>query len=178
MAETKPGTEQAVFKVMINGPIDAVWREITRTDIAQKCMFNMRLHTTGLKPGAPIRMRTGNGRYTGVVGEVLEFDPPRKYSHTFKFTNFDDPPCVVTYELREVSGGTEFTMLLTDMPAGTKSTKQMKQGGTMITNTLKSVVETGKPTFGTRMLYVLFKVLEPTSPKKCRTENWPLEQKV
>src|SRR5215212_3189107 len=111
MADAKGNTEQAVFKVMINGPIEAVWREITRTDKPQKCMFNMRLHTPGLKPGAPIRMRTTSGKYTGVIGEVLEFDPPRKYSHTFKFTNFDDPPCTVTYELREASPrATEFTL--------------------------------------------------------------------
>jgi uncharacterized protein YndB with AHSA1/START domain len=171
--------ENAVFKVTINGPIDAVWREITRTDIAQKCMFNMKLHTTGLRPGAPVRMRTISGKYTGVVGEVLEFDPPRKYSHTFKFTNYDDPPCTVTYELRELSPGvTEFTLLLTDVPAGTKTAKQMKQGGTMIVNTLKRIVETGKPSFGVRSLYVLFKVLEPLNPKRARSENWPLERAV
>jgi uncharacterized protein YndB with AHSA1/START domain len=168
-------TERAVFKVFIRGSVDAVWREITKTDTAQACMFNMRLHTPGLKPGAPIRMRTKNGKYTGVVGEVLEYDPPRKYSHTFKFTNYDDPPCTVTYELKPVAGGVEFTMMLDEMPKGTKTAKQMVQGGQMIVNTLKAVVETGKPPLGTRILYGMFSVLEPfVSPKATRTENWPM----
>jgi uncharacterized protein YndB with AHSA1/START domain len=167
-------TERAVFKVVIRGSIDAVWREITKTHEPQGCMFNNQLHTTGLKPGAPIRMRTRSGKYTGVVGDVLEFDPPNRYSHTFRFTNYDDPICRVIYDLKEVPGGVEFTLTVEDMPSGTKTAQQMKQGGTMIVNTLKAIVETGRPSFGIRLLYGLFKVLEPFSPKRCRSENWPL----
>lgn len=166
-------TEKAVCKVFIRGSIAAVWHEITKTDAVQGCMFNMRLHTKGLRPGNKIAMRTANGKYTGVVGEVLEFDPPHRYVHTFRFTSYDDPPCKVIYELREVEGGVEFTLILEDMPAGTKTAKDMTRGGTMIVNTLKAIVETGRPSFGTRMLYVLFKVLEPFSPKRCKSENWP-----
>ncbi|MBI1900803.1 MAG: SRPBCC domain-containing protein [Planctomycetia bacterium] len=119
-------------------------------------------------------MRTKNGKYTGVVGEVLEFEPPHKYSHTFKFTNYDDPPCRVAYELKEVAGGVEFSLIIDGMPKGTKTEKQMKQGGAMIVKTLKAIVETGKPPLFVRMLYVLFRVLEPLSPKRTRSENWPL----
>jgi uncharacterized protein YndB with AHSA1/START domain len=172
-----PETERAVFKVFIRGSIDAVWREITRTDTVQKCMFNMRLHTPGLAVGAPMQMRTKSGKYTGVVGEVLEFDPPHRYAHTFKFTSYDDPPCKVIYDLKEVAGGVEFTLTLEDVPPNTKTAKDMKQGGQMIVNTLKAVVETGRPAFGTRMLYVMFGLMEPFSPKRIRAENWPLEKK-
>lgn len=164
-----------VFRIHIKGSIDAVWREITRTDGLQPCMFNMRLHTTGLRPGAQMQMRTASGKFVGVVGEVLEFDPPRRYAHTFRFTQFDDPPCKVIYDLVEKDGGVEFTMTLDELPLGTKTAKQMTQGGTMIVNTLKAVVETGRPSLGTRMLFVLFKVLEFTSPKSTRVEHWPLK---
>ena len=50
----------------------------------------------------------------------------------------------------------------------------MLQGGTMIVNALKAIVETGRPGFGTRMLYVLFDLLEPLSPASTKSENWPL----
>ncbi len=166
-------TETEVYKVVIRGTVDAVWREITKTDEAQQAIFNMKLDTPGLEPGAPIRMRTVNGKYTGVVGEVLAYDPPRRYSHTFRFTQYDDPPCVVTYELREVDGGVEFTLTSEKIPAGTKTAKQMKQGGKLIAETLKSIVETGRPSFGTRLLFVLFKLMEPFSPKTTRSELWP-----
>jgi hypothetical protein len=168
-------TERAVFKIFIRGTVEAVWREITKTDEAQGCFFNMWLDTNGLKPGAPIRMRTKSRKYTGALGEVIEFMPPRRYSHTFRFTQYDDPPCRVTYELKPVEGGVEFIMTLDDLPKGTKTAKQMMQGGTMIINTLKSIVETGRPSFGVRLLYnVVFPLSEPFSPKALRSENWPL----
>lgn len=167
--------QRAVFKVFIKGSVQDVWREITKTDEVQKCMFNMRLHTPGLKVGGPMQMRTKSGKYTGAVGEVIEFDPPRRYAHTFRFTNLEDPPCKVIYDLKEVAGGVEFTLTLDDMTAGTKSAKQMTQGGTMIVNTLKRVVETGRPSFGVRMLYIMFAAMEPFTPKKLKVENWPLK---
>lgn len=167
--------DRAVFKIQIAAQVQDVWKEITRTDRPIPAFFNMRMHTTGLKVGAPMQMRTKSGKYTGVVGEVLEYDPPRRFAHTFKFTNLKDPPCKVIYELRESGGGTEFTLILEDLPLGTKTAKQMQQGATMIQNTLKAVMETGRPSFGTRMLFGIFRLLEPTSPKSMRVENWPLK---
>lgn len=166
--------ERLVSKIVINASIEEVWREITKTDEVQGAMFNMQLHTDGLKPGGKVRMRSKNGKWTGVVGEVLEFDPPHRYSHTFKFTQYDDPPCKVIYELREVPGGVEFTLISEDLLPGTKTAKQMKQGADMIVKTLKAIVETGKPPFGIRMLYIMFKMMEPFSPQKSLSTNWPL----
>ncbi len=37
-----------------------------------------------------------------------------------------------------------------------------------------AVCETGKPTLGTRMLFVLFGLMAPFSPKSARSEHWPL----
>jgi uncharacterized protein YndB with AHSA1/START domain len=169
-----PETEKAVFKVFIKGPIATVWREITKTDELQKGFFNMRLDTNGLKPGGKMRMLSASGKYAGIVGDVLEFDPPHRYVHTFRFTRFEDPPCTITHELREVEGGVEYSMIIDGMAPGTKTAKQMMQGTNLILNTVKRLVETGRPSFGVRMLYVLFKVLEPLSPNKTRAENWPL----
>ncbi len=165
--------ERLVSKIVIQASIEEVWREITKTDEVQGAMFNMQLHTDGLKPGGKVRMRSKNGKWTGVVGEVLEFDPPHRYAHTFKFTQYDDPPCKVIYELREVPEGVEFTLISEDLLPGTKTAKQMKQGSDMIVKTLKAIVETGKPPFGIRMLYVMFKMMEPFTPKKSLSTNWP-----
>jgi len=172
--------ENAVFKVMIHGPIERVWNEITRTDIPQKCMFNSLICTPGgkLKVGSPMQARTASGKHVGVVGKVLEFDPPRRYVHTFKFTRFDDPPCKVTYDLRPVADGTEFTLTISDLAPGTKTAKQMTAGSKLIVNTLKNVIETGRPSFGVRCFYMLFGLLEPIMPKHTRVENWPLERTV
>ncbi len=168
------GREKIVARIHINGSIEDVWREITKLDEPQGSFFNMRCHTDGYEPGGQIRMRTPNGKWTGVVGEVLEFDPPRRYSHTLRFTRFDDPPCIVTYELEEVGGGVEFTLTVHDVMPGTSTAKQLKGGAGMIVRNLKAIVETGKPPIGTRMLYRLFGIMEAFAPKSTRSENWPL----
>lgn len=169
-------TSQQVSKVMINAPIQTVWNVLTQRGKPLPHFFGNVLHTTNLEPGAPIQMRTPNGKYTGVVGEILEFDPPRRFCHTFKFTNFDDPPCRVTYELREVDGGTEFTLISDQIPRGTKTEKQMAQGGPFITDVLKSVVETGRPAFGKRLILGIIGLTAPFAPSKCKAENWPLNR--
>lgn len=166
--------ERSVFKVFIRGTIDAVWREITKTGEPQGCFFNAQLHTTGLKLGAPVRMRTKNGKYTAVAGEVLEFEPPHRYALTFRFTQYDDPPCKVIHELKEVEGGVEYLLILENVPKGSKTEKDMRQGGPMIVNALKAIVETGRPSFGVRLLYRLFPLFELFTPKRCRSEHWPL----
>jgi hypothetical protein len=84
----------------------------------------------------------------------------------------NEPPCVVTYDLLEVPEGTQFTLTITDAVPGSKTQKQMVQGSSLICKTLKAVLETGKPTLGVRMLYLLFKVLP--APKQCRSEHWPV----
>jgi uncharacterized protein YndB with AHSA1/START domain len=166
--------DRKVFKVTINAPIHDVWREITRTDRPIPCFFNCRLDTPMLAAGSKMAMRSANGKYTGVVGEILEIRPPTRFAHTFRFTNFDDPPCRVIYDLKDVDGTTEFTLTIEDLAAGTRTAKQMMQGATLINNTLKSVMETGRPSLGVRLLFTLFKLTGPLTPKKCYSENWPV----
>lgn len=169
-----PETVQKLFKIVIKADLHDVWAEITRTDAPIKCFFNSKMDVRTLAPGSKLAMRTPNGKYTGVVGEIIEFIPPRKFSHTFRFTNMDDPPCKVVYELNPVEGGTEFVMRIEDLVPDTKTAKQMTQGASIIMNTLKNVMETGRPSLGIRVLYGLFGVLQVTTPKKCLSENWPV----
>ena len=46
----------------------------------------------------------------------------------------------------------------------------------MIVNTLKAVIETGRPRIGTRMLFVVFRLMQPFTPAKCRSEHWPIDE--
>jgi uncharacterized protein YndB with AHSA1/START domain len=172
---TREGETRAMFRVHINGTIDAVWNEITKTDAVIPAFFNTRMHCHSLTPGSKLAMRTADGKYTGVVGKILEINPPHRLVHTFKFTNYDDPACVVAYDLEQVDGGVAFTLTISDLPVGTRTAKQMLQGGVMISNTLKAVIETGRPALGTRLLFVVFKLMAPLSPKKCRSEHWPVD---
>lgn len=171
--------ERSIFEIHIQGSLDDVWYQITKTDEPQECFFNMLMDTPdrALDVGNPIYMRTPNGRYTGAVGKVLIFDPPRCYSHTFRFTHLDDPECIVTYELTpSAAGGVDFRMTLDNLTPGTRSATQMTRGGTMIINTLKAMVENGRPSFGTRAAFAFFRALQFTSPASTRSEHWPLDR--
>jgi uncharacterized protein YndB with AHSA1/START domain len=174
LSDNADATEKAYFRVVIRAPIHEVWAEVTRTDAVLPFFFNAVCKTTTLGVEAPVRMRSKDGKYTSVVGEVLEFEPPYRFSHTFQFTNFDDPPCIVRYVLKEVEGGTEFTLINENMPAGTKTEKYMTQGGTFITQNLKAFVETGKATAGGRFALLMMGLFAAFTPKRCLSQNWPL----
>ena len=163
-----------VFRIVINADIERVWRELTKTDEAQGAMFNAWLHATALNPGGRMQMRTGSGKHVLVVGEVLEFDPPRRFVHSHRFTQHDDPVCQVAYELKPVEAGVEVTLRVIGLSPGTSTAKSMQQGGNMILQSLKAIAETGRPPLGTRLMYVAFGLMEFVLPKRTRSENWPL----
>ena len=177
MVESSQSGNKAVFETFIRGTAEAVWAELTKTHEPQAAMFNAIMHAPEQAPGAPLQMRTKNGKFTSVVGEFLVIEPPRKLSHTLRFTAYDDPHTVVTYEIEPEAGdegeGVRFRLTVEGMLAGTKTSKSMMQGGPMICTVMKAVVETGKPPLWYRALGGVFEVLGAfTTPAKCKTENW------
>ncbi len=178
MDKPHPSALKQVHRVVILAPIEKVWETLTQTDVVLPFFFCSVMKTTKLEVGAPIRMRTPNGRATGVVGEVVEFDPPRCFAHTFKFTNYDDPLCLVRYELKSIEGGTEFTLTSEQVPAGTKTEKQMASGGKMIVEGLKVYVETGRPALLSRIIGIVNFLSGPFTPKRCLSSHWPLDMKI
>jgi uncharacterized protein YndB with AHSA1/START domain len=166
----------AVFRIFINAGIERVWRELTKIGEAQGAVFNAWLHTTGLVPGARIQMRTGSGRHVIVDGEVVVFEPPHRFVHTHRFTQYDDPVCQVSYELKPVGPGVEVTLRIIGLPANTPTAKSMSSGGNSILSSLKAIAESGRPALGTRMMYWLFDHMEFVLPARTRSEHWPLNK--
>ncbi len=168
-----------VAKIIIYAPIETVWNELVKTNRPQPFFFGAECRTDGqLGNGAPIRMTSPNGKHVSVAGTITVFEPPFRYGHTFQFTNLDDPPCHVTYELKEVEGGTEFSLITEGAIPGSKTEKSMAQGESYITQNLKSFIETGKPTTGGRMILAMIKLMTPFSPKATLVENWPMDKKI
>ncbi len=178
MSSSQPKTTKQIQRVVIQAPIEKVWECLTKTDVVLPFFFCNVMKTTRLAVGAPVRMRSPNDRATGVVGEVIEFDPPHCFAHTFKFTNYDDPVCVVRYELKSIEGGTEFTLISENVPVGTKTEKQMASGGKMIVDGLRVYVETGRPAFLARIIGLVNWLSAPFTPKRCLTSEWPMDKKI
>ncbi|MGZ5074283.1 MAG: SRPBCC domain-containing protein [Usitatibacter sp.] len=168
--------KRQVFRVVIAGSQEAIFRELTATNRPLGAIFNARMHTTGLRPGGRIQMRTVSGGHVIVDGDVVEYDPPRRFVHTHRFTQQDDPACRVTYELKPVVGGIEVTLTVDDVPVGTKTERSMAKGGDFMLATLKSIVENGRPPLSTRLMYAAMGALEFMLPARTKTQNWPLEK--
>lgn len=172
----KAAGDKQVYKVLIKAPIETVWNTLVKTDDVLPFFFGAVCEAEGgqLAVGKRMRMVTPNRKFASVVGEVTEFSPPHRYAHTFKFTQWDDDYCTVTYDLKETADGVEFSLITTGVPAETKTGKSMAQGGPFITQNLKTLVETGKPGFSGRMVMMLGPLMGMMTPKKSRIENWPL----
>ena len=172
---SKPSGDKQIYRVQIEAPIQRVWDELVDTASLRPFFYNALCDTPGLKPGAPYRMVSKNRKFAFVVGRVLEIEPPHRYAYTFKFTNTDDPPCKVTYTLKETDGGVEFSLITEGVPAGTQTEKSMASGGKWITQNLKAYIETGKVTFGARLMLGMMSLMTPLTPKTMHIDNWPYE---
>ena len=171
MAEKK----KAVYRIVIDGPQDAIFRELTATDRPLLAIYNSMMHTTGLKPGGRMQMRTASGRHVIVDGDVVEYDPPHRFVHTHRFTQMDDPVCTVAYDLKPVAGGIEVTLAVIDLPVGTKTARSMEDGALFILSNLKAIIEQGRPPLKARLMYAMFGAMEFVLPERTKTGRWPLE---
>ena len=174
---TSADNGRAVFRIVVAGSQQAIFDELASVDRPLGAIFNSCMATTGRKRGGRIQMRTVSGRHTVVDGDILEYDPPHRFVHTHRFTQFDDPACIVTYELKPVAGGIEVTLTVDDMPLGTKTAAEMTRGGDFILKNLKAIVETGRPPFATRLMYMMFGAMEFVLPARTKAELWPLDRK-
>ena len=97
------------------------------------------------------------------------------YAHTFKFTNYDDAPCKVIYDLKEVAGGVEFSLITEKCADGYKNRKNPWRKVVHLSPVIsRALVETGKPQFSGKMVVALGPLMGLFTPKVCRSENWPL----
>jgi uncharacterized protein YndB with AHSA1/START domain len=166
---------KSITRTQINAPIETVWATLVATNKPLPFFFGAICQTKdALTPGARMRMVHPNGKVAMVAGEVLAFDPPHLYSHTFQMTNIDEPPCVITYELREKDGGTEFDLIIDKAIVGSKLLKEATGGQGYISKNLKALAETGRPAFSGRMVGLLSPVFGMLAKEKQRIEHWPL----
>ncbi|HEV2516239.1 MAG TPA: SRPBCC domain-containing protein [Devosia sp.] len=168
--------DRQTWQVIIAAPPETVWRRIVRTDEVLPFLFGAICQTEdGLVVGKSMRMASKDGRHVVAYGKVLDVSAPTRYSHSINFTMApDEIPGVTTYELGPVPGGTKLT-LVSDVVAGTQTAK-MGGSGRFIVDNLKSLVETGKPTFGGRLIMAMAPFMSAFTPKNCRIENWPFSR--
>jgi uncharacterized protein YndB with AHSA1/START domain len=176
-AANEPTGKQAkfVWKTTINAPIETVWNTLVKQDEVLPFFFGAVCETKGgLRPGGKMRMVSKDRKFAVVYGEVKEFNPPHRYSHTMTFTQVEgEEPAFTAYDLKEVSANVTEVTITTLVEPGTKHGKMVASGG-YITDNLKLVVETGKGNFTAAMIMAMSPLMGLMTPKISRIENWPL----
>lgn len=172
----KKYADKQVYKVLINAPIETVWSELVNTTSPRPFFWNSSWDTKAMASGNAYRMVSNGGKTVAVIGEILEMDPPHRLVHSFRLTSLDDPASTVTYTLKETADGTEFCLITENIVAGSKSEKSMADGSKFIVENFKAYIETGKVTFGARIMLGMFSIMAPFTPKSMSADKWPLDQ--
>ncbi len=168
--------ERAFYKVLIKAPIETVWSELIKTTSPRPFFWNSSWDARDMSPGNAYRMVSSDGKVVAVIGEILEMEPPHRLVTTFRLTQLDDPASKMTYTLKEIDDGTEFTLITENVLAGSKSEKSMADGSQFIVTNFKAYIETGKVTFGARMMLAMFRLMAPLTPKSMSADKWPLDR--
>jgi uncharacterized protein YndB with AHSA1/START domain len=159
-----------IQSVDIEAPMEVVWAEITKLGSVQRAMMDTILRTT-LEPGAPLRYTTRDGKRVFIVGRIVEVEPPRTFSHTYRMLTRDDPETLVTWELEAIPTGTRVTVRHTGWPDGTKRLKSVDSTWASILVDLRSQLERGDITTSKKLQYVLMRSLMWMMPARTKTEN-------
>ena len=175
--KNKNYAEKAFYKVLINAPVETVWSELINTSAPRPFFWNSRWDAREMAPGNDYRVVSADGKTVAVVGEILEMEAPYKLVTTFRLTSLDDPASKVTYLLQRQGDKTEFTLVTEEIESGSKSEKSMADGSQFITRNFKAFVESGKVTFGARVMLAMFSLMAPFAPKAMRADKWPLGRK-
>ena len=145
-----------VFSIEIEAGIERVWDEITTTSRMQPAMFNGQLESK-LEPGATLMYTKGSGKWCVIDGEVLEVDPPRLFSHTFKFSKEKEPLQTVTWRLEELGPSrTKVTVTHEGLDQAPKTAKSVASVWPQILGRIKRVVEVGSVSVKDKVMFAIF----------------------
>ena len=164
--------ERQVHVVEIKAPVAEVWAEITKLKQIQKPMFNTVLETD-FKPGSRMIYRSEDGKRVFIIGEVHEFVPPRRFVHTFRFTNLTETPTLVEWNLEEKAGVTRVTVTHSKFVDQKKTADSVRTSWVDILGNIKSVVETGGVPLKTRLIHGMMQAFMFMAPKETKRENIP-----
>ena len=159
-----------VLSIHIAVPVQRVWDEITKIGHVQRPLYNTVLDTE-LRPGAPLRYYSPDRKYVFIVGEVVEVEPPHRFSHTYRFTTWKSGgPTLVTWELKEEAGGCRVTVTHSGWTDEHDKPEKVAAGWNEILGLLKRELETGHLPLRTRVMYRLMGWFSFLLPKRARAD--------
>jgi uncharacterized protein YndB with AHSA1/START domain len=135
-----------VYVTYIETTPEKLWQALTSSEFSKRYWFNTELKTDW-KIGSPFAL-VMDGTTTD-VGEVLEFDRPRRLSYTFRHVLDDDMrnerPTKVAFSLEPHGKLVKLTLTHEGFAEGSKLLDGISKGWPAILASLKSLLETGHP---------------------------------
>ncbi len=141
----KPKT---VYVTYIATRPEKVWAALTTGEVTAQYFFGRRIELE-CKPGGSFRLWQPNG-VLDVEGQVVECDPPRKLSVTWRVMWIEEmrklPDCLVTYQIDDLGDLVRLTMTEAhQIELDDKMLEGGRRGWPLILSSLKSLLETGQP---------------------------------
>jgi uncharacterized protein YndB with AHSA1/START domain len=170
MEQASPLPEH-VASIYIDVPLERVWEEITKTGRVQRALYNTMLETE-LRPGARLRYYSPDKKRVFIIGEVVEVEAPRRFSHTYLFTMWKGGgPTLVTWELTPEGKGCRVQVTHSGWTSAHEAAEKTGAGWREILSLLKHELETGKLPMKTRVMYAMMGWFMFAMPAKTKTEN-------
>jgi uncharacterized protein YndB with AHSA1/START domain len=150
MTTTQTARTTQVYQLFIKATPEAIWEAITRPEFTTRYFHGSYVDST-FEPGASFDGYSADRTQHWVDGEVLEADPPRRLSHTWR-SLYDpeaalEPHSRVTWELEPQENGTTLLTVVHDRLEDSPKTAASVSGGgwMMVLSGLKTLLETGEP---------------------------------
>ena len=135
-----------VYVTYIASTPDKVFKALTSHETTSKFWFG-NAATSDWKVGSPIEFHR-EGKLI-VEGKVLENDPPRRLSYTFRSMhephNGRERPSRVAFDLEQQRGQVKLTVTHDDFDTDSKVFASISNGWPLVLSNLKSLLETGTP---------------------------------
>jgi len=133
-----------VYVIYIASTAEKVFEALTDAKISERYWTGNHVESDW-KIGSPFRLRLKR-EDKDVVGEVLEFEPPRRLAYTFHPHHggmADEPPSRVTFEIEQQKDQVRLTMIHDGFEPGSKVIEGISRGWPLVLSSLKSLLETG-----------------------------------
>jgi uncharacterized protein YndB with AHSA1/START domain len=134
-----------VYVTYIASTPEKVFKALTDTDATAKFWFGNAV-TSDWKVGSPVKFHR-EGKLT-LSGQVLENDPPRRLSYTFKPMHDElysgEQPSRVVFELEQQRDQVKLTVTHDDFAPGSNVFNSISSGWPLVLSSLKSYLEANR----------------------------------
>lgn len=139
--------ETFVYTIFIESTPEKIWQALTDGAFTRQYWAGRRIESDW-KKGSPVHHYLEDTREFELSGEVVEHDPPRRLSYTWKRKEAPASEIsTVAFELHPMGESVRLTVSHTPLGADDMA----RQGWAAILSSLKSYLETGRPISATEM---------------------------